>query len=85
MCDVHTISNEMFLFLGDNIQTAISVARECGILSANEQIVDIVVASGEEYKKCPEISFNVQSQSSILVSVFQISYYIMHVIHNSAE
>jgi len=67
-----TILNEMFLFSGDNIQTAISVARECGILSANEQVVDIVVASD---KKCPEIFFNVQSQSSILVSMLNFILY----------
>lgn len=59
--------NKMFVFPGDNIQTAVSVARECGILATNEQIVDIVVVSKGD-KERPEISFNVQSRSPSLVN-----------------
>ncbi|KAL6262371.1 hypothetical protein P5V15_007460 [Pogonomyrmex californicus] len=53
------------MITGDNIQTAMSVARECGILSIEEQLIDVTVVSNEE-KDHPELTFNVQSRSSKL-------------------
>ncbi|KYM79315.1 putative cation-transporting ATPase 13A3, partial [Atta colombica] len=50
----------VMMITGDNIQTAISVARECGIISIKEHIVDVTVVSNEE-KGCPDIIFNIQS------------------------
>ncbi|XP_012543592.2 probable cation-transporting ATPase 13A3 [Monomorium pharaonis] len=55
------------MITGDNIQTAVSVARECGILSIEEHIVDVTTATNEG-KDRPEIIFNVQSQSPRLSS-----------------
>ncbi|XP_071570378.1 polyamine-transporting ATPase 13A3 [Temnothorax nylanderi] len=60
----------VMMITGDNIQTAISVARECGILSIEEHIVDVSVASNEE-KDRPEIIFNIQSRSPRLSSQAQ--------------
>ncbi|EGI70387.1 Putative cation-transporting ATPase 13A3 [Acromyrmex echinatior] len=57
----------VMMITGDNIQTAISVARECGIISIKEHIVDVTVVSNEE-KDCPDIIFNIQSQSPRLQS-----------------
>ncbi|XP_025994168.1 probable cation-transporting ATPase 13A3 [Solenopsis invicta] len=57
----------VLMITGDNIQTAVSVARECGIISVKEYIVDITVASNKE-KDRPEIIFNVQSRSPRLSS-----------------
>lgn len=54
----------VIMVTGDNIQTAISVAKECGILSVEEQIVDMSVAPNEEEKDRPEIIFNTQSPRS---------------------
>ncbi|XP_011703972.1 PREDICTED: probable cation-transporting ATPase 13A3 isoform X3 [Wasmannia auropunctata] len=53
----------VMMITGDNIQTAVSVARECGILSIEEHIVDVTVVSNEE-KDHPEIIFNIQSPES---------------------
>ncbi|RLU15384.1 hypothetical protein DMN91_012378, partial [Ooceraea biroi] len=61
----------VLMITGDNIQTAVSVARECGILSTEEQVVDIVVASRGQ-KERPEIFFNVQSRSPRLSAQNQI-------------
>ncbi|XP_025263819.1 probable cation-transporting ATPase 13A3 isoform X2 [Camponotus floridanus] len=60
------------MITGDNIQTAISVAKECGILSMEEVVVD-VTSMGEE-KDRPKIFFNLnlQSQSSRLNSRDQV-------------
>ncbi|KAL0122241.1 hypothetical protein PUN28_007172 [Cardiocondyla obscurior] len=55
----------VMMITGDNIQTAVSVARECGIISIEEHIVDVTVISNEE-KPRPEIIFNIHSQSSKL-------------------
>ncbi|KAL6418480.1 hypothetical protein ACFW04_012062 [Cataglyphis niger] len=60
------------MITGDNIQTAISVAKECGILSIEEHIVDITVTSRGGEKDRPKIFFNVQSQSSGLNSQDQV-------------
>ncbi|XP_020280568.1 probable cation-transporting ATPase 13A3 [Pseudomyrmex gracilis] len=53
------------MITGDNIQTAVSVARDCGILSAAEHVVNVAVTLTGE-KDQPEISFNVQSRSQKL-------------------
>lgn len=60
----------VLMITGDNIQTAVSVARECGILSIDEHIVDVNVAPSNEEKDRPEIIFNIQSQSPRLVNSF---------------
>ncbi|XP_029680789.1 probable cation-transporting ATPase 13A3 isoform X1 [Formica exsecta] len=52
------------MITGDNIQTAISVAKEGGILSIEEHVVDVTVTSRGGEKDRPNIFFNVQSQSS---------------------
>lgn len=44
---------------GDNIQTAVSVARDCKILSRNETVISITVLPGDE-KIPPKIYFNLQ-------------------------
>lgn len=44
-------------FIGDNIQTALSVAKECGIIDKNENVID-VVAGPLKYGK-PTVSFKV--------------------------
>ncbi|XP_072748286.1 polyamine-transporting ATPase 13A3 isoform X2 [Anoplolepis gracilipes] len=49
------------MITGDNIQTAISVAKECGILSIEEHVVDVVATSRKGEKDRPKIFFNVQS------------------------
>ncbi|XP_039307222.1 probable cation-transporting ATPase 13A3 isoform X2 [Solenopsis invicta] len=58
----------VMMITGDNIQTAVSVARECGILSNEEYIVDVVAVASNEGKDRPEIIFNVQSRSPRLSS-----------------
>lgn len=55
-----------FTIAGDNIQTAVSVAKECGILSMQEFVIDVTVVT-EENKLQPEIYFNVQEMSPKLV------------------
>ncbi|XP_018404242.1 PREDICTED: probable cation-transporting ATPase 13A3 [Cyphomyrmex costatus] len=57
----------VIMITGDNIQTAISVAKECGIISIKEHIVDVIVASNEE-TDCPDIIFNIQSRYSSRLS-----------------
>lgn len=58
--------------IGDNIQTAISVAKECGILSMEEVVVDVTSMGGE--KDRPKIFFNLNlhSQSSRLVKLLNL-------------
>lgn len=55
-----------FTIAGDNIQTAVSVAKECGILSMQEFVIDVTVVT-EENKLQPEIYFNVQEMLPKLV------------------
>ncbi|KZC11791.1 putative cation-transporting ATPase 13A3 [Dufourea novaeangliae] len=52
--DIHVL-----MITGDNIQTAVSVAKECGILSPQETVIDVTVVS-KENKLQPEIYFNAQ-------------------------
>ena len=59
----------LFTFTGDNIQTAVSVAKECGILSPQEYVIDVTVVM-EENKLQPEIYFNAQEMSPKLVNFF---------------
>lgn len=54
---------------GDNIQTAVSVAKECGILSARETVIDVTVVTIEN-KMQPEIYFNAQELTPKLVILF---------------
>lgn len=55
-----------FTIVGDNIQTAVSVAKECGILSMQEFVIDVTVVM-EENKLQPEIYFNAQEMSPKMV------------------
>lgn len=55
----------VMMITGDNIQTAISVAKECGILSLEEHIINVSTVLSEE-KDRPEIIFNIQSPRSSL-------------------
>lgn len=61
------MTRSLFTFTGDNIQTAVSVAKECGILSPQESVIDVTVVM-EENKSQPEIYFNAQEMSSKLVN-----------------
>ncbi|XP_011496793.1 PREDICTED: probable cation-transporting ATPase 13A3 [Ceratosolen solmsi marchali] len=47
------------MITGDNIQTAISVAKECGILSSEETVISVSVSPARD-KNQLEIYFNVQ-------------------------
>ncbi|XP_012255739.2 polyamine-transporting ATPase 13A3-like [Athalia rosae] len=47
------------MITGDNIQTAVSVAKDCGILSPSETVIDVTVLPGN-LKRPPEIFFNAQ-------------------------
>ncbi|XP_076391219.1 polyamine-transporting ATPase 13A3 isoform X1 [Megachile rotundata] len=55
--DMHVL-----MITGDNIQTAVSVAKECGILSSQESVIDVTVVM-EEDKSQPKIYFNAQQLS----------------------
>ncbi|XP_033335850.2 polyamine-transporting ATPase 13A3 isoform X1 [Megalopta genalis] len=52
--DMHVL-----MITGDNIQTAVSVAKECGILSPQETVIDVTIVA-KENKMQPEIYFNAQ-------------------------
>lgn len=52
----------ILMITGDNIQTAVSVAKECGILAPHEAVIDVTVVMPEN-KAQPEIFFNVQDLS----------------------
>ncbi|XP_078034110.1 polyamine-transporting ATPase 13A3 isoform X2 [Augochlora pura] len=52
--DMHVL-----MITGDNIQTAVSVAKECGILSPQETVIDVTIVT-KENKMEPEIYFNAQ-------------------------
>lgn len=60
-----------FSHSGDNIQTAVSVAKECGILSPQESVIDVTVIM-EENRLKPEIYFNAQEMSPKLVILLEI-------------
>ncbi|KAJ8682806.1 hypothetical protein QAD02_018598 [Eretmocerus hayati] len=47
------------MITGDNIQTAISVAKECGILSHDDTVINVSLVPTQN-KSRPEIFFNVQ-------------------------
>lgn len=54
---------------GDNIQTAVSVAKQCGILSKEECVVNITMTPEERKEDRPEISLDIQTpQSTVLVN-----------------
>lgn len=61
------MTHSLVTFTGDNIQTAVSVAKECGILSPQESVIDVTVVM-EENKSQPEIYFNAQEMPSKLVN-----------------
>nr|XP_034180704.1 probable cation-transporting ATPase 13A3 [Osmia lignaria]XP_034180705.1 probable cation-transporting ATPase 13A3 [Osmia lignaria]XP_034180707.1 probable cation-transporting ATPase 13A3 [Osmia lignaria]XP_034180708.1 probable cation-transporting ATPase 13A3 [Osmia lignaria] len=52
----------VLMITGDNIQTAVSVAKECGILSPHESVIDVTVVM-EEDKSQTKIYFNAQELS----------------------
>ncbi|XP_046814648.1 polyamine-transporting ATPase 13A3-like isoform X1 [Vespa crabro] len=51
----------VIMITGDNIQTAVSVAKECGILLPNETVIDVVIVPNQFKKTQPEIFFNAQN------------------------
>lgn len=52
-----TRNKQILLFvLGDNILTALSVAKECGIIEAGESVVE--VSAEEENSKAPQIRYS---------------------------
>lgn len=59
----------MLVDIGDNIQTAVSVAKECGILLPNETVIDVVIVPNQFKKTQPEIFFNAQNMTPKLVSM----------------
>ncbi|XP_066593645.1 polyamine-transporting ATPase 13A3-like isoform X2 [Prorops nasuta] len=52
----------VLMITGDNIQTAVSVAKECGILSPQETVIDVTVILERE-KARPALFFNTQDIS----------------------
>ncbi|KAK9302311.1 hypothetical protein QLX08_005724 [Tetragonisca angustula] len=60
--ELKTADIHVLMITGDNIQTAVSVAKECGILSPQEYVIDVTVVM-EENKLQPEIYFNAQEMS----------------------
>ncbi|XP_043258655.1 polyamine-transporting ATPase 13A3-like isoform X1 [Colletes gigas] len=60
--DLRTANIHVLMITGDNIQTAVSVAKECGILSAQESVIDVTVIMKENQLQ-PEIYFNAQELS----------------------
>ncbi|XP_076242344.1 polyamine-transporting ATPase 13A3 isoform X2 [Calliopsis andreniformis] len=63
--ELRTANIHVLMITGDNIQTAVSVAKECGILSPEETVIDVTVVM-KENKVQPEIYFNAQKLSSKL-------------------
>ena len=61
--ELRTATIHVVMITGDNIQTAVSVAKECGILSPQETVIDVTVVM-KENKVQPEIYFNAQELSS---------------------
>ncbi|XP_043470600.1 polyamine-transporting ATPase 13A3-like isoform X1 [Leptopilina heterotoma] len=49
----------VLMITGDNIQTAVSVAKECGIVSHDETVINVTAVPGDE-KSPPKIFFNAQ-------------------------
>ncbi|CAL7950959.1 unnamed protein product [Xylocopa violacea] len=60
--ELRTADIHVLMITGDNIQTAVSVAKECGILSPQESVIDVTVIA-EENKLQPKIYFNAQEMS----------------------
>ncbi|CAK9801945.1 Polyamine-transporting ATPase 13A3 [Anthophora plagiata] len=60
--ELRTADIHVLMITGDNIQTAVSVAKECGILSPHDSVIDVTVVM-EENKLQPEIYFNAQEIS----------------------
>ncbi|XP_032458038.1 probable cation-transporting ATPase 13A3 isoform X2 [Nasonia vitripennis] len=54
---------QTIMITGDNIQTAVSVAKECGILSHEETVINVNIVAGNNNVK-PDLFFNIQSFSS---------------------
>ncbi|XP_053988390.1 polyamine-transporting ATPase 13A3-like [Hylaeus volcanicus] len=63
--ELRTANIHVLMITGDNIQTAVSVAKECGILSPQESVIDVTVVMKENQVQ-PEIYFNAQEISSKL-------------------
>ncbi|XP_076292849.1 polyamine-transporting ATPase 13A3 [Lasioglossum baleicum] len=57
--ELRSADMHILMITGDNIQTAVSVAKECGILSPQETVIDVTVVM-KENKMQPEIYFNAQ-------------------------
>ncbi|XP_058794297.1 polyamine-transporting ATPase 13A3-like [Phymastichus coffea] len=57
--DLRDANIKTVMITGDNIQTAISVAKECGILTHEETVVSVTMVPSDN-KDRPEVFFNVQ-------------------------
>lgn len=66
-------SNQKSGVSGDNIQTAISVARECGIIDLGETVVDVSVVPGE-LKEYPKVYYTVSGAAAIQTKAKQLNY-----------
>ncbi|XP_019699180.2 probable cation-transporting ATPase 13A3 isoform X2 [Harpegnathos saltator] len=53
------------MITGDNIQTAMSVARQCGILSKEECVVNVNIDSEKRKEDRPQITFDIQAPQSV--------------------
>ncbi|XP_014228513.1 probable cation-transporting ATPase W08D2.5 [Trichogramma pretiosum] len=58
--DLREANVKTIMITGDNIQTAISVAKECGILSYRETVINVSVVPCAQDKNRTEIFFNAQ-------------------------
>ncbi|KAI5754967.1 hypothetical protein M8J77_013022 [Diaphorina citri] len=64
---------KVVMITGDNIQTAISVAKECGIIDPGETVVDVSAVPGG-LKECPKVYFTVSGVSAIQTKAKKLNY-----------
>uniref|UniRef100_A0A8D9BL32 Cation-transporting ATPase n=2 Tax=Cacopsylla melanoneura TaxID=428564 RepID=A0A8D9BL32_9HEMI len=64
---------KVVMITGDNIQTAISVAKECGIIDPGETVVDVSVVPGG-IKESPKVFYTVSGVSAIPTKAKKLNY-----------